>query len=46
MIVSLIIVITGSLLSAYFSRVEEAVVFSIVYEYIALPLCGAYLSFG
>ncbi|KAL5236302.1 hypothetical protein ACI65C_003712 [Semiaphis heraclei] len=35
----------GSLLSAYFSRVEEAVVFSTVYEYLALPLSGAYLSF-
>jgi len=36
----------GSLLSAFFSRVEEAVVFSVVYEYLALPLSGAYLSFG
>ncbi|KAE9544331.1 hypothetical protein AGLY_001510 [Aphis glycines] len=35
----------GSLLSAYFSRVEEAIVFSTVYEYLALPLSGAYLSF-
>ncbi|XP_025207194.1 protein scarlet-like [Melanaphis sacchari] len=35
----------GSLVSAYFSRVEEAVVCSTVYEYLALPLSGAYLSF-
>lgn len=39
------IFITGSLLSAHFSRIEEAVIFSLVYEYLALPLCGAYLSF-
>jgi len=40
-----IVIILGSLLSAYFSRVEEAIVFSTVYEYLALPLSGAYLSF-
>ncbi|XP_001942858.2 protein scarlet [Acyrthosiphon pisum] len=45
MIISFASVSYGSLLSAYFSRVEEAVVFSTVYEYLALPLSGAYLSF-
>ncbi|XP_022169227.1 protein scarlet-like [Myzus persicae] len=45
MIVTFASVSYGSLLSAYFSRVEEAVVFSTVYEYLALPLSGAYLSF-
>jgi len=42
---NIIIIILGSLLSAYFSREEEAIVFSTVYEYLALPLSGAYLSF-
>ncbi|XP_026808219.1 protein scarlet-like [Rhopalosiphum maidis] len=45
MIVTFASVSYGSLLSAYFSCVEEAVVFSTVYEYLALPLSGAYLSF-
>ncbi|CAI6363772.1 unnamed protein product [Macrosiphum euphorbiae] len=45
MIISFASVSYGCLLSAYFSRVEEAVVFSTVYEYLALPLSGAYLSF-
>ncbi|VVC31665.1 ABC transporter-like,P-loop containing nucleoside triphosphate hydrolase,AAA+ ATPase domain,ABC [Cinara cedri] len=35
----------GCLLSASCNRIEEAVVYSIVYEYLALPLSGAYLSF-
>lgn len=40
-----VIIISGSLLSACFSSVDEAIVFSTVCEYLALPLSGAYLSF-
>ncbi|KAL4092517.1 hypothetical protein QTP88_027016 [Uroleucon formosanum] len=44
-IISLASVSYGSLLSACFSSVDEAIVFSTVCEYLALPLSGAYLSF-
>eukprot|EP00102_Acyrthosiphon_pisum_P025404 XP_016662614.1 PREDICTED: protein scarlet isoform X2 [Acyrthosiphon pisum] len=35
----------GSFLSAYFVRLENATIFATIYDYLSLPLCGAYLSF-
>jgi len=40
-----IIVITGSLLSAYFTYLENTMIFATLYDFLSLPLSGAYLSF-
>ncbi|XP_050436888.1 protein scarlet-like [Adelges cooleyi] len=34
----------GSVLSAYFERLETVVMFSLIYDYLAVPLSGAYIS--
>lgn len=36
--------IAGSLLSAYINRLENALIVAAIYEFIALPLSGVYLS--
>ncbi|XP_050436668.1 protein scarlet-like [Adelges cooleyi] len=36
----------GSVLSAYFERLESVVMFSLVYDYLAVSLSGAYISFS
>lgn len=36
----------GSVLSAFFDKFENIVIFSLVYDYLAVSLCGAYISLG
>uniref|UniRef100_A0A2S2Q7P3 Protein scarlet n=1 Tax=Sipha flava TaxID=143950 RepID=A0A2S2Q7P3_9HEMI len=36
----------GSVLSAFFEKFENIVIFSLVYDYLAVSLCGAYISLG
>ncbi|VVC31663.1 AAA+ ATPase domain,P-loop containing nucleoside triphosphate hydrolase,ABC transporter, conserved site,ABC [Cinara cedri] len=36
----------GSVLSAFFEKLENVVLFSLIYDYLAIALSGAYLSLG
>ncbi|XP_025203991.1 protein scarlet-like isoform X2 [Melanaphis sacchari] len=36
----------GSVLSAFFEKFENIVIFSLIYDYLAVALCGAYISLG
>ncbi|XP_050436073.1 protein scarlet-like [Adelges cooleyi] len=36
----------GSLMSAFFADVEIAIMVTLVYDYISLPVCGAYISYA
>jgi hypothetical protein len=38
--------IIGSVLSAFFEKFENIVIFSLVYDYLAVALSGAYISLG
>lgn len=42
----LIMCVTGSVLSAFFEKFDNIVLFSLMYDYFGVALSGAYLSLG